>query len=419
MSENFDDPGILPDEAVPHADRRRRRRPAPYLLWGIVVGILLGLVFVLALTQTDRGRARILAFTLDTLGGRFTGVLTIDRIDGNLITGAKLHNLQLRDHDGVHLAIIDSAYIRYRVPTLVGGDLVITRLEAYSADINLFLMPGDTIWNYQRILTDPDPDPDARAGATLVERLLLRDARVTIRSPWEPDPTYSAAAQERETQRVLDDPRWIVEAVPGGFLRTMRIDLAHADVSELLISPDERGGIYLDLDDASGDIRMWDDPPLVVRSARASLHLREGIVNYRAPEIVLPNSRGESVGRIDLRGDRPLYDVVILSPRFALADLRFLYPWLPEDPAEGVGSARLWLEDIPEGLGVVARDLRLTMPGTEVSGRFGIIANESLRFVDVDLTADPLQVDDVERLFPVDLTVEGLVIGGAVIRGES
>jgi hypothetical protein len=408
------------ERSLPESEHRRRGSfRGQWLVLGLAVGVVLALIVAIGITQTAPGRERILGITLQTLGGRLNGVLTIERLNGNLFTGAWIYNLELRDHDGEPLAIVDSAYIRYRLPTLLGGDIVITRLQAYSARINLFQMPGDTLWNYQDILTDPHPDPDAPPRATLVQRLIAEDAHVTIRAAWEPDPRLSPAEQEAEIRQVLEDPRWMIEPHPEGFIRTMLIDLAFADVSELHIAGDERGGVYLEVNEGSADVRLWQDPPLEVRSARARLHLQHGILNYQAPSIVLPNSRGESVGRIDLRGDRPLYDVVITSPVFALADLRFLYPWLPDDPEQGVGSARLWIEDLPDALGVLARDLRLRMPGTEITGEFGIVVNEGLRFVDVNLEADPLRVADVEQLFPVDLQIEGLVIGGAVIRGES
>jgi len=401
------------------ASRGRRRPGALAVMAGIGIGILLAIGTVLSFTRTDWGRERVLAYTLETLGGRLNGVLTIERLDGNLLTGARLYNLALSDHDGIPLALVDSAEIRYRLPTLIGGDVVITRFRAYDADINLFLFPGDTLWNYQRVLVDPDPDPEAPPGATLVERLSIINANVTIRGPWEPEPGLSPPAREAALRSVLDDPRWMVEEVTGGYLRTMLMDIVEGEVSEVFIGPDERGGTYLEIDNMVSDIRLWRDPPLEIRSMRGRLHLRDGIINYEASEIVLPDSRAESVGRIDLRGERPLYDVVITAPAFALADLRFLYPWLPEDPGGGTGSARVWLEDRPDGLLVLARDLSLSMPGTEIAGSFGLIVNESLRFVDVDLEADPLRVDSVERLFPVDLAVQGLVIGGAVIRGDS
>jgi hypothetical protein len=401
-------------------DAPRRRGRGQWFVFGLVIAGIIGVAMVLSFSQTGWGRAQILGYTLQTLGGRLNGQLTIERLEGNLITGARIYQLALRDHDGVPLALVDSAYIQYRVATLLGGDVVITRLVLYDVRIDIFRMPGDTVWNYQEILRDPDPDPEAPPGATLIERMRLHNTHVRIRGPIEPDPRLSPARWERELSEMLADDRWMIEEVPGGHLREMLFDIHGAAISELFIGPDERGGIYLELTEGSADVRLWRDPPLEVRGARAQLHLHDGIVNYSAPEIVLPNTRGESVGRIDLRGDRPMYDVVVTTPAFALADLRWLYPWLPEDPAAGRGSLRLWIEDRPDDLLVLAQDVVLEMPDTHITGQFGVLTGPDVfRFVDVDLEASPLNVESVERLLPADLPVEGLRIGSAVIRGES
>src|SRR5690606_22085707 len=135
----------------------------------------------------------------------------------------------------------------------------------------------------------------------------------------------------------------------------------------------ERDGTYLEVVDAAADVRLWRDPPLAIRELQAALHLQEGILNFRAPAFALPGSRGDGVGRIDLRGSRPMYDVALTLPAFTLADLRWLYPWLPEEPAGGQGSARVWIEDRPDELLVLARDLDLRLPGTRVAGRVGLL----------------------------------------------
>src|SRR5690606_16375492 len=119
----------------------------------------LGAGFIALLTQTDRGRSQVLAFTLRALGGRLSGELEIERIEGNLLTGARFYGLRLSDFDGVPLAIADSGFIRYRAASFVGGDIIINRLELYGGHIHLYRMPDDSLWNYQKVLQDPTPGP--------------------------------------------------------------------------------------------------------------------------------------------------------------------------------------------------------------------------------------------------------------------
>jgi hypothetical protein len=396
-------------------------RPGGWLLIGIAIAFVIGLIAVLTLTQTRWGRGQILGYTLSTLGGRLNGVLSIEELAGNMFTGARLYGVALRDHDGAPLAVLDSAYIQYRVASFVGGDMFINRLAVWNAEITLFKMPGDTLWNYQEILQDPDPDPSEPedVAATFIGRLLLSDSRVSIRSPLEADSRLSPDEQRAELDVMLaDTSRWMIEEVPGGYLRSMLIDVDTVALRELFIGPDERGGIYFEVEDAVADVRLWKDPPLELRSLVAQLHLQEGIVGIQAETFELPNSSGEAIGSVDISGPRPMYDIAITAPEFALADLRWLYPWLPADPAEARGSGNVWLQDRPDDLLFLARGFVLEMPGTRVTGDFGIVSGvDTFRFVNVDLEADPVDMDEVERLLPEGLPVEGLELGSAVVSG--
>jgi hypothetical protein len=387
------------------------------------IAFLLGTGILTIFSRTDWGRQQVLAYTLQTLGGSVNARLAVERIDGNLLTGARLYGFTIADSVGVPLAVIDSLYLRYRVATFPGGDIVITRLQAYGSEISIFRLPGDTLWNYQGIFQGPAEPAAGEPRATLIEHLELYDAKVSIRAPLAADSRLPAARQEEVIQEILaDTARWMIEGTDStGYIRTTLIDVPHAEVQEVYIGPDEREGIFFNVIDAGAVVRLWMEPPLEIRTVKAQMHLQAGIVNYRVENVELANSVGTSVGRIDLTGDRPMYDVFIDTPRFAVADLRWLYPWLPADTTAGRGSLKLWLEDKPDGLQVVAREVVLDMPGTRITGRFGLFtepAEDALHFVDVDLQADPMWVESVERLLPEDLPVDGLVVGGVTIRGS-
>ena len=417
---------IDPDGIPPprRSTRRALQGRGRWMGLGVLIALIIAGTALTIFSQTDRGRARVLDYTLQLLGGRLNGVLTVESVQGNLLTGAMLHGVTLTDTAGVALANVDSAFIRYRLATLTGGDIVIGRLTAWGADVHIFRLPGDSLWNYQEILQDPDPDPEpGPPSATLIERIELRDSFVKLRLPLGSDPRLSPERQEEERQLIIaDSAALMLERIGDDYMRTTLADVTEADVEQLFIGPDERGGISLRIADAIATIRLWMGEPIQIRSLQGELHLQEGLVSYRAPSIALADSRAESVGTIDLRGDRPLYDLYLEAPTFRLSDLRWLYPWLPDDPNAGGGSASVWIEDRADELFVVARDAVLEMPDTRIFGRFGIISdprNDALRFVDVDLEADPLRVRSVEQLLPEDLPIEGLVIEGATIRGES
>lgn len=418
----IDPDGVPPPRRTLRRELRGRGR---WLALGFAIAVAIAIGGLTIFSRTDQGRAKVLGYTLQLLAGRLNGRLTVASIDGNLLTGATLYDIVLTDTTGVALATVDSAYIRYKIATLTGGDIVIGRVDLWGADVYIFRLPGDTLWNYQHILSDPTPpDEPGDPSATLIEQLTLVDSNIKIRMPLEVDSRLSPERQEEELRLILaDTARWMLDMEGDARMRTTLVDVAKADVRQLFIGPDERGGISLQLADAEADVRLWMEPPLYLRGVQGELLLREGLVTYDAENVELATSTGMSRGVIDLRGDRLLYDIYIESGAFTLSDLRWLYPWLPDDPEAARGSGRLWVKDREDdGLLVVARDVRLEMPETLVTGRFGLIADpvaDALRFVDVDLEAEPLRLESVEQLLPEDLPVQGLVIGGATIRGES
>ena len=202
--------------------------------------------------------------------------------------------------------------------------------------------------------------------------------------------------------------------MPGGYLRTMLFHLPRAVLEKLSIAPDERGGTYLQVDSARGEIRLWKEPPLHLRQLQGELSLRNALLRYRATGVRLPGSRFTSAGVIDLSGAVPRYDLGVEADSADLADLQWLYPPLPDT---GRASFRFWLETHPDGELVQVRALRLRTPDTRLTGNFSVLLGDTLRFGAVDLTADPLGMETVRRMLPGGLPVQGLHIGS--VRVES
>lgn len=399
--------------------RESLRHPGGWVLSGTLLGVALVVVTIASLTRTDWGREQVLAFTLTTLGGRLNGELVVERVDGNLLTGARLYEVTIRGADGYPLLAADSAYINYEVPTFLGGDAVIRTLVLYDSQLRIRKLPGDTLWNFQQILADTTPGPGpAEPRATLIEELRMVNGEVTVLQPFLPEEAFedlALAARDSALRVALSDTaRLVVAEVPGGYLRTFRIRVDEAELTELFVAPDERGGTYLQVAAFAGEVRLWRDPPMRVTAAQGDLALREGIFRYRAPVIELPDSRFASEGVVDLREGAPAYDLAVATEQAQLADLQWLYPPLPE---RGETAFQLAVETRPEGLLLLAREFRIETPDTRVAGTFGMVTGDTLRFVGVDLEAEPLSVPTVEQMLPVNIPVEGLRIGSVTIRG--
>ena len=80
--------------------RDRLRRVAKVLLGVVVVPLVIGAVVVLVLATTPWGNERVRRIAVSQANGRLTGRLAIDRLRGNLLSGATLTGVQLHDSAG-------------------------------------------------------------------------------------------------------------------------------------------------------------------------------------------------------------------------------------------------------------------------------------------------------------------------------
>lgn len=396
------------------------RRWAPFLV-GLITAFALIILVAAALTRTDAGRERILSITLNALGGTLhpDAELVIERLDGDLFTGARAYGLTLRDVEGREMVAADSAYIEYRLASLFGGDILINDLIVYGADVHLYRFPGDTVWNYQAILQDtvPEEEPQPGGGATIIESLQLVDALVNVQMAWQPSDELSEAEQEREIQAALaDTSRIAVQEMEGGYVRTILIRTPSTTLESLTIAPDDRGGTYLRVTQANAQVGLYRDEPIRVVDLQGDLSLREGLIRYTAPVIRLPGSQLSSAGVLDLSEEDPQYDLTVDGREVALADLQWLYPAFPSD-----GRARfgMELETRSDGMFIRMNDLEFEAPRTRLVGDFALFMGDELLFSDVALRADPLDVDVVEDMLPMTIPVRGLQIGTVAIESSA
>lgn len=395
------------------ASTDRTLRALAWLLGGLLAVLLVGGGAVGYLTQTTGGRERVLKLTLDQLGGGIRGRLLVERVDGNLLTGAKLYGVSLRDETGEPFVVADSAYLDYDLRTLTTPRIHIEEAVLYGPEIHVYQLPGDTLWNYQKLF--PPGEKPGPQRYTLIDRAWVIAADVRVRLPWEPVDTAPRARRREIAEALADTSPVMVQRVGGGYLRTIDLHRVSGALSGVRFAPGSEAGSYFGIDSLFGTVRFFRTPFRVER-LKGELQLVEDRVEFRAPLIELPDSRLSAVGLIRLgeRGEDPRYDVTFRSDTVALRDLRWLYPRFPRD---ATGRLSLLVETRDEGTLFRASDLRLRAPGTRLTGEFGMIAGDTLRFVDVNLRADPLDVAVLEQMLPDSLPVRGLRIGSVEIRG--
>ncbi len=391
----------------------RRRTALEWLLRGLVLSVVVVAVAVSALTRTEWGRDRILRLTVNAVQGQLTGTLRVGRLAGDLLTGARLYDVALSGPENEPFLRADSAYLEYDLPTLIGGDVVLNRVALFGPVLRIRRLPGDTMWNFER-LTQPSTDSIKKPGrAVAVHRGTLRNATVIVELPWEPDSTLIEAARDSAIAAALaDTSRLVVRRVPGGLLRTILVRLERTRLGSSVFAGRDRGGSYLAVRELAGTLRVADEP-LRIRGLEGDLATRNGVYRFRFEPLLLDSSRITAYGVARFGGVNAQRDLLIHAAPLRFADLQ---PLLPGLPAQGTVQGWFQTETRPDGTLYRARELHLTAPGTRLDGSFAAVVGDSLRIIEADLEAPEFDVPTLEQVLPAGLPVRGLQIGSAEIR---
>ena len=372
---------------------------------------------VLVLTRTDFGVERAGRYVVDQLEGSINGSLAVGRVTtrGSLLQGVTLHGVVLTDTEDRPFLRADSARLDYTLRTLLTGAIVFDRVTLYGPDVVIERLPGREEWNYDRIFADttapdtarPDtarPDTaaagkDDRQGRVLIRDATVVDGRAVVRFPW------SGGA---------DSARLILEDVPGGRVRTLRFDSVHARLPEVVWSSPDTEGRRITIRRLATNAFIW-DTPLEIRDLEGTVTVQDSVVTFEAEPLELPRSEVYLDGRVVVGRDGNRYELEAVAADATFDDFRWLYPRLPR---EGGGSLRFRLATQPSGDVLwLAEDVELASGGSEVSGSFGVVTGETLRFTGVDLRAAPLDLDLLGAVLPDGLPLSGLVIGDVTAEG--
>jgi hypothetical protein len=402
----------------------RRSRLARLAAWtgaAVLAGVALAVGVVYLLASSTWGHSRVLSLTLHALGPSVNGQLTVRRVDGNLLSGARLHGLSLKDSRGRPFVVADSADLTYDVRSLLSPRIYIHKLVMYNPDIHVMRMPGDSMWNYEAIFADTShaskpPAPVERV--TSIDSVQVVNARARVDMPWEPTPGLSPRAKKAQIAEALSDTSLVlVRRVPGGMVRTMNFTGLNGRMSAIRFAPGTKAGSFFRVDTLSGRAQIFRGPTLV-SALKGRLSLVPNRVEFDLPTLDMPHSHFTAAGTVTTPPDSGdmIYDVTFDGKRVEFRDLTWLYPRFPRDMR---GTLTLDMETHPGGVLYHARNAVINARGTRIAGSFGLVVGDTLRFTDVDLRADPLRMATIESMLPQKLPVVGLYINSALVRGSS
>lgn len=393
-----------PAEARGGEATRRSLRIAGFVVLGMAIGLALVVALLFVITRTEFGLERVRRVAIARLSNRIEGELRVERITSRgLLGGAVLHDIELIDPRGRPFLRADSARLGYRFRTLLAGQIVFSRLSVYGPEVIIERLPGDTAWNFEYIFPDTTPDIEEDRDLILLDRVRIEDGLFIVRTPWEPD----------EPVEPDDTARLILREVPGGLVREFRFEEVNGLFPRVLWESPLEEGKLIRIASLSTRGYIWKDP-FELRDLRGAVTIRDSLISFDVSRFEMPASRGSGVGRVVTHDGRTEFDVRIEGDDVAFADLQWLYPPLPD---EGGGNLVFRMQTQPVGTLWLAEDARIRAPGMQLAGTFGIVTGDTLYFTQVRLRASPLNLELLQDVLPVDLPVEGLMVGTVEVEG--
>lgn len=388
----------------------------------IVIAVVLGVLFlgVMTLTNTNWGRERVRRIALGALGKSVHGIVHIGAIRGNLLDEIILVDFVITDSAGRPFVSVQRARAQYDVSDFLHQRIDLNSLALEQPVIVLSKLPGpDSLWNFERIFPSTGNADTTRGFGSWISmsNVRLTDGRVTVRLPWTPSDTLTTAQRDSAVRVALaGETRSHVIEVPGGYQSVMDFQKIQAALPRIRIAdPDTAIRLF-----RVGELRMlafpFTPPGAEIRSLRGDFRMGADSLWFRNVAAALPGTRLQLSGAYMLAaGD---VNLTADAPELTLADLRWLYPALPDS---GGGSARLEMRYSPDGESdFMVPSARLAVAGGTLAGKIGVkmASADGISLHDTDLRFAGVRTATIEQLVPgLEIPVSGTLAGHTILAG--
>lgn len=384
-----------------------------------LTALAFGAVFVVS--NSDWGREQVRVRALSALNGAAHGIVKVGSVSGNLLNGVTLHDVSITDSAGAPFVTAGALHADYGLRAMIGRRIALSNVRLVDAHIVIERPTGGT-WNYDRIFPTggdtADRDQPGFGDWVVLTDVTVERSRLTVRIPWSPDATLRGAARDSAVAFALaGESRLVVARSPtgegwqstqdfqdiNGKLPLVRI--VHPDFATRLIQTD------------SLRLRAFPfaPPAANVRQLSGTFEVDADSVWFRNIALTLPDSRAQLSGRYVIQnGDLALHAV---AGPVALADIRFLYPALPDSGGGRIDLSLDWTGGVER---YDAKDLDVSALGGRIRGTLGLTVGDTVRLNDTALEFATLPTSLIERLVPgLDFPRAGTVSGRALLDGTT
>ena len=397
-----------------------RKRAIVLLSAAITLGLLLVTVGgALLYAGTAHGRSFLRGRVEAVLAGRINGRVHVGAISGSLWSDIRIDSLEIRDvQDSLVLASGPIA-ARYDVADLVDLRIIVKSLRVERPFLHLRRDTTDA-WTYKRLMRKRTMPSTPSTGRGFGSFVLLDSVEVTggqfrWTEPWRPNAALTGSARDSSIAEELARTDHDTRRSGEGFVRARHWRGLGAVFPRIRVAHPDTAGVHLTI--ARLDVDE-SDPPLLISDLRGEVEIVNDSVRLRVEEFHLPGSVGRAEGVVTTK-DGLGVDVRIDSDSVSLADLNWVYPYLP---VEGGGRMRLHISKQRDSdytayalSDIDVRSMRSHLVGAMTFG----VADELADITDVDVTLLPLDFVLIERFSgePLPLPWAGALRGRVRARG--
>ena len=381
--------------------------------------ILLAVLAVLVITDTDWGRERVRRVAQNWVNEHIHGEARIGRISGNLLIGMTLHNVSITDSAGNPFVAVESFRGNYSILALFRKRISVDRAVAVRPVVVLDHPPVGH-WNWQNIFprdTTPKPASEQTKWGDWLRFTngTVIGGQLIVRSPWHPNRGLSARARDSAISEALRGRgRLLIRRAPGGYQKIVQLDTVSATIPLLRLSQPGVKNRLLEVSAATMTAYPFRPPAANVRDLKGIFPFNNDSVWWKDAHAAFPKSKVHGDGIYNFEtGDLAL---TMRADPAAFTDMRWVYPRLP---AEGRGAFNLKLAWVGALQDYQLTNMTVALGPARASGKFGITLDDTITIHNTDLRFSDIETRTLEQLIPHlrsprrgTLSGRGIVSGG-------
>jgi hypothetical protein len=405
------------------APRNRREAVRILQITAVFIAAVMAIAFVsvLVLSRTDWGRERVRRFVLAQLQDIVHGQVTIGRVSGNLLTGATIDAIAIRDSLGQPFVAAERVSARYSIMDLLTRRIDLRSVRIVKPLIVVDRPPGGK-WNYQRIFPPSDTTKSQRVRRQgfpwiVLHDVTLLDGHLIMRTPWKPDTSLSRAAQDSSIREALGGgTRLMVIRSDTGFQKVVELRDLTARLPLLRITQPGFHDRLVQIASLRTVALPFRPPAAIVHDMVGNLRFNNDSLWWTDIAAQLPASQVRGNGSYAFEtGD--MYLAANARPA-AFADFRFVFPRFPSEGGGNLDFAMDWRGTTEE---YWVKNADIQTQGARLRGKFAISFADTFAIHDTDIRFSNVSTKLIEQLVPDFRAPRRGTLGGqlAILGGRN